>query len=130
MKTIGNKRKMKRKCLVCGREINLILHSSKYNNGHYFGKFKLPIKPGEYKKVGTVKLGRIKADVVKWTGKEKEVEYWECNKCFDGASHKCWLEGKIEKLFGEKCKEYEPHCPTCEAWSLYNTIIKDTREKL
>lgn len=109
---------------------NVILHGRKYTNGHYFGKFKIPLKPGEYKKTGTTKIGRSKADVVKWTGKQKEIEYWECNKCFDEASHECWLEEKIEKLFGKKCKEYEPHCPVCDAWFLYETIIDDNRGKL
>ncbi len=90
---------------------NVTLRSRKYAGGHYFGQFKLPIKPGEYKKIGTTKIGRIKADVVKWTGKEKEVEYWECNKCFEDVLHEYWLEEKIEKLFGVKCKEYESTLP-------------------
>lgn len=88
-------------CSVCGKTINVILNGKKYTNGHYFGKFKLPLKPGKYKKVGTIKIGRSKIDVVKWTGKEKEVEYWECNKCFDEASHECWLERKW-KNYSEK----------------------------
>ena len=121
---------MKRMCSVCGKIIHVTLQGRKYTNGHYFGKFKLPIKPGEYKKVGTAKVGRIKADVVKWTGKEKEVEYLECNKCFEDALHECWLEEKLEKLFGKKCKEYEPHCPVCDAWFLYETIIEDNKGKL
>ena len=63
-----------RKCSVCGK--NII-------NGHYFGKVKIPVGKGEHKKVGISKLGNIKCDVVRWTGKGKHVEYWECNKCFD-----------------------------------------------
>ncbi len=122
--------RLKRNCLACGAKINLVLKNKIYTGGHYFGKFKLPIKPGEYKKIKTAKFGKSKFDVVKWTGKEKEVEYWECNKCFEEASHECWLEKKIEKLCGKKCKEYEPHCPTCEAWFLYETIIEDNRGKL
>lgn len=86
MKYVRSK-KIKRTCCICGKRINVILHNRKCTNGHYFGKFKIPIKPGKYKKVGIVKLGRTNADVVKWTGKEKEVEYWECNKCFDEAKH-------------------------------------------
>ena len=121
---------MKRNCLVCGKKINVVLQGRKYTDGHYFGKFKLPIKPGEYKKIRVAKFGKTKFDVVKWTGKEKEIEYWECDKCFEEASHEAWLEEKIEKLYDKKCKEYEPHCPTCEAWFLYETILEDDRGKL
>ena len=73
MKAIRNK-KMKRKCLVCGKELNILLHDQKYSGGHYFGKFKLPLKPGKYRKIKTTKIGKITADVVKWTGKEKEMQ--------------------------------------------------------
>src|SRR3989338_6738851 len=121
---------MERKCLVCGAKINVKRRSRTYAGCHYFGKFKLPLKPGKYKKIGNMKIGRTKADVVKWTGKEKEVEYWECNKCFDDAFHECWLEEKTEKLFGIKCKKYDPACPTCQAWFIYETIIEDNRGKL
>ena len=73
-----------------------------YNNGHYYNKIKLPIKgTGEYKKVGATKIGKHQIDVVDWTGKEKEIEYWECNECFDEASHKLWLEEALEKLYGK-----------------------------
>ena len=121
---------MKRMCSVCGKSINILLQGKKYDNGHYFGKFRIPIGHGEHKKIGTCKSGKFKFDVVKWTGKEKEAEYWECNKCFDIAAHECWLEEKIEKLFGKKCKEYEPHCPVCEAWGMYETICEYNRGKL
>jgi hypothetical protein len=63
---------MKKKCLVCGTKISLMLKKNIYLGGHYFGEFKLPIKPGEYKKVKTAKFGKTKFDVVKWIGKEKE----------------------------------------------------------
>lgn len=121
---------MKRRCAVCGRNISIVLQGKKYSSGHYFGKIKLPVGKGEHKKVGVYGYGKHKFDVVKWTGKHKEFEYWECNKCFEDALHESWLEEKIEKLFGKKCKEYEPHCPTCEAWSLYETILEDNRGKL
>ncbi|MEK6888384.1 MAG: hypothetical protein AABX14_05560 [Candidatus Aenigmatarchaeota archaeon] len=123
-------RKLKRKCLVCGKSINIVVKNREYSGGNYFGEIKLPVKPGEYKKVGTTKIGRTKADVVKWTGKEKKIEYWECNKCFEDASHECWLEEKIEKLFGKRCKKYEPACPACQAWFICETIIKDNKGKL
>ena len=121
---------MKRNCLVCGARINVALHKRKYCGGHYFGRFKIPLKPGKYKKVGTTKIGKSKVDVVNWIGKEKEMEYWECDKCFEEASHECWLEEKTEKLFGAKCKEYEPTCPTCQAWFVCETVLEDNRGKL
>jgi len=123
-------RKMKRRCSVCGKAINITLQGKKYSNGHYFGKIKLPVGKGENKKVGVFKSGKHKFDVVKWTGKHKELEYWECNKCFEEASHESWLEEKIEKLFGKKCKDYEPGCPTCQSWFILETILEDNRGKL
>ena len=92
---------------------------------------KLPVKgTGKYKKVGKTRIGKMKVDVVKWTGKEKEVEYWECNKCYEEALHESWLEETLEKLFGEKCKEYAKGCPCCEAWYVYDTIIDANRGRL
>ncbi len=77
------KRRIKRRCLDCGKYINITLDGNKYSNGNYFGKFESPIGPGKYKKVGTTKIGRKKFDLVRWTGKQKKIEYWECNKCFN-----------------------------------------------
>ncbi|MBS3057313.1 MAG: hypothetical protein J4415_01655 [Candidatus Diapherotrites archaeon] len=117
-------RNIKRKCLVCGRQINLFLYKNgKYSAGHYFGKLKPPIKgTGEYKKIAMTKIGTKKYPVVKWTGKEKELEYWECDKCFDEAMHEQWLEERIRKLFGKRCPDYYSGCLVCEAWSIYDTI--------
>ena len=70
-------RRIKRKCLVCGTKINIVLRGRIYNSGHYFGKIKLPLKPGEYKKIGSTKVGRTMVDVVKWTGKHEKIGYWE-----------------------------------------------------
>lgn len=56
-----------------------------YTGGHYFGKMKVPIGKGRWKKVGaTTILKPIQkmTDIVEWSGKEKEVEYWECDKCY------------------------------------------------
>jgi len=54
----------------------------------------------------------------------------KCVRCSENALHESWLEKKIKKLFGRKCKEYEPYCPTCDAWFLYETILEDNRGKL
>ncbi len=79
-----NKKEIKRRCLVCGMPLKITVDEKKnYKNGHYFGKLDVPIKgTGRYKRVGMTKLGRKTYPVVKWTGKEKQVEYWECNKCY------------------------------------------------
>jgi len=121
---------MRSKCLVCSKSINVTLNGRSYRNDNYFGRIKLPSKPGKYKKTGTTKIGKLKVDVAKWTGKEKEVEYWECNKCFEEAAHESWLEDTIKKLFGKRCKDYVRHCPVCDAWFLYDTILEDARGEL
>ncbi|MBU0662852.1 MAG: hypothetical protein ABH854_00930 [Candidatus Diapherotrites archaeon] len=128
MKKKLRKRKLKRMCLVCGKKIyTTVFENGRYTNSHYFGVLKLPIEgTGEYIKTGTTKFGKTKADVVKWTGKEKELEYWECDSCYEEAGHECWLEEKIEKLFGERCKDFEQGCAVCEAWSVYDAIREDT----
>lgn len=74
-----------RNCFVCGSRLTIRINEDKtYEGGHYFGKMRLPIGKGKYKKVGTFKLAEDgeSSDVVKWTGKRKKVEYWECEKCF------------------------------------------------
>ncbi|HIG97606.1 MAG TPA: hypothetical protein HA230_04660 [Candidatus Aenigmarchaeota archaeon] len=49
-------RKIKRKCLVCGKSITITLRGTRYTNGNYF----------------------------ELIGKEK-IEYWECNNCFEAS---------------------------------------------
>lgn len=125
------KKRIRRKCAVCGKNISIVLYKDgHYRNGYYYGKLKIPIGKGEHKKVGTTKLGREKVDVVKWTGKEKEAEYWECNSCYEEAMHECWLEEMIEKLYGKRCPDYEKSCACCQAWSVYDTIIDADRGRL
>src|SRR3989338_3811792 len=120
------KKILKRKCLICGKKFSTtVFKNKKYTNGHYFSKLKIPIEgTGEYKKVGVFKFWKLKGDTVKWTGKEREVEYWECNSCYEEAMHLWWLETKIEKLFGEKCKDFDKTCIVCRAWEFYDDIRK------
>jgi hypothetical protein len=100
----------------------------KYDNGHYFGKINAPIKgTGEYKKTGFVKIGRRKCDVVKWTGKNKQFEYWECNKCYELAGNLTWLESIIERVYGNRCKKQKKGCECCQAWNIYDLILNRTR---
>ena len=102
----------------------------KYNKGHYFGKIEVPVGKGKYKKAGICRLGKNEIGVVKWLGKKAKIEYWECDDCFKEAEFECWLEEKIEKIFGEKCKTIEQSCPACEAWKVYDMIIRHDRGKL
>lgn len=77
---------MIRECVVCGKKLHIKLDkNNKISGGYYFGKMKLPIGKGEYKKVGIskFKIAGKKVNVVKWTGKHKTIEYWECKKCFN-----------------------------------------------
>jgi len=117
-------RKIRRECVVCGKRIYVTVYEDGYyRGGHFFGKIGLPIEgTGEYKKVGTSKILGDKIDVVEWTGKEKKMEYWECNACYEQSMHECWLSEKIEALYGKRCPDYEKDCPSCQAWSVYDTI--------
>jgi len=125
------KKRLKRKCLICGKYFyTIIRENGKYSNGHYFGKVPTQIEgTGEWKKVGTFRIGKLKGDTVKWTGKEKKFEYWECNSCYEDALHMDWLERKIEESVGEKCPDYEPNCAVCQAWRFYETLIGCENEK-
>lgn len=80
-------RKIVRECVICGKKIKINVDDKRhYDNGHYFGKIKLPIDgTGEWKKVGTTKFFDKEYDVVDWTGEEEEYEHWECSKCFEEA---------------------------------------------
>jgi len=76
--------KIKRGCIIC--EKGLIINVNKdgtYDEGYFFGKMKFPIGKGKNVKVGTMKILGRKIDTVKWNGKEREVEYWECDKCIN-----------------------------------------------
>lgn len=125
-------RTLKRTCVVCGKKFSFkIDNKGHYDNGHYFTDLKIPIEgTGKWKKVGTTKILGKKHDVVDWTGKEETVEYWECNECFEEASHRCWLEEEIEKLFGKRCKDYNTSCVCCQAWSVYDVIKNESHKNL
>ena len=34
------------------------------------------------------------------------------------------IKGFITKMYGERCKEYEEYCPTCDEWKLFDEYIK------
>ncbi len=91
----GKRKTIRRKCVVCGKLFGTqIWPDGHYHGGHYFGKMKIPVGKGEHKKVGTARLDENRYDVVKWTGKERTTEYWECDTCFNEAAHEGWLEEK------------------------------------
>ena len=74
---------IKRECLVCGKKLSIKVKENRtYKGGYYFGKIKFSVGKGKYKKVGKSKVLGKMSNIVKWTGKQKEVEYWECKKCF------------------------------------------------
>ena len=115
---------LKRKCIECGKNLSIKVYPDKhYRNGHYFNKFKVPIGKGHHKKTGTVHFGKKTFDVVNWTGKEKEFEYWECDACFEESHNQFWLELNIEDLYGKRCPDHHQGCPTCSAWGVYDMII-------
>ncbi len=94
--------------MVCGKTISISLYKDgKYSSGHYFGEFEASVGNGCWIKSGKIKLGKNKYDIVKWTGKKKRIGYWECNNCFERASHLCWLEEQIEKFYGKRCLDFE-----------------------
>lgn len=122
---------IKRKCLDCGKQLKIKVYPDKhYHGGHYFSTLNVPVGKGEYKEVSKSKLFGKKVSVVKWTGKNKKVEHWECNKCFKEAEYESWLEEKIEKLFGKKCPNYEKGCACCQAWAVVETIEDPKHGKL
>ncbi|MBI2075857.1 MAG: hypothetical protein HYT72_01245 [Candidatus Aenigmarchaeota archaeon] len=123
-------KKFIRLCSVCGKSIKVTVYKDgHYRNGHYFNRISLPIKgTGQYKKIGTTQLSKMVVDVVKWTGKERKVEYWECNKCYEEALHENWLEETLERLFGKRCKDYVKGCACCDAWHMYDIIVECLHE--
>jgi len=75
---------MIRKCNICGRRLNIILNRDKtYEGGHYFGKVDVNEGNGDYVKIRTSKFLGKKTNIVRWTGKTRKAEYWECDKCFN-----------------------------------------------
>ncbi|MDD5066276.1 MAG: hypothetical protein PHF84_04455 [bacterium] len=78
-----NTRMLYRQCSVCNKAIEVIVNNNRtYKGGYYFGKIKLPVGKGKNINAGTIKILHRTYNVVKWTGKEKEVEYWECPECY------------------------------------------------
>ena len=121
-----------RKCVVCGSRVKIYSdNNGKYAGGHYFGELKLPIEgTGKWKKTGKTKIGGRSYDVVDWTGKEKKMEYWECNACFEKAGHATWLEETIEELYGKRCIDYDAGCACCQAWNVFDTIRDEVNGQL
>lgn len=82
------KGRLKKRCVICGKQIKVILYYDKrYRGGHFFGKFPL-IRKKEWRRV--LRLGTRTSRLL---GKEISVlkedpkaythaEYWECSKCY------------------------------------------------
>lgn len=76
-------KKLKKKCVVCGKKLKIVITDVKghYTGGYYFGRMKFYKK---HRNTGrTSKFGKFNARIVVGVGKPKEVEYWECSKCFN-----------------------------------------------
>lgn len=86
-------KKLAKKCLVCGKDIKVIIYQDhSYRGGHYFGK--IPIhKKGELDramKAGTrkVRIGKMVVNILEKDLKPyKYREYWECPKCYWGKGY-------------------------------------------
>ena len=132
MKKSDFKKVIIRPCLVCGKKQRIVQYKDGHCKGaYYFGIIKDPIEgTGEQVKTGTFKLGRKTGNVVKWTGKTKDYEYWECKNCYQEGCFESTLEDKLHKLYGKRCKDFEAECIVCQVWAMYDTIIKDNRGEL
>lgn len=76
--------KVKTKCIVCGKELEITLfENGEYSGGHYFGKMELPVGEGENRILGKKDIGGMEVEVFEWTGDHEEMEYWECDDCFN-----------------------------------------------
>lgn len=40
-----------------------------------------------------------------------------------------WLERRIRNYYGQRCPDFAKDCACCDAWSLYDKIIKDNSLK-
>lgn len=121
-----NTKKIVRDCSVCGDKIKININAKgRYDNGNYFGTVKIPIaKTGEYEKVRISHVLVVPIAVVRWTGKTKDSEYWECDPCYSQALRENWLEETIENYYGRRCKDFEASCGACDVWSLYDGIVR------
>lgn len=43
--------------------------------------------------------------------------------------HLTWLRDRIASGFGARCEEYAPGCCVCEAWALYDALVRDEGEE-
>jgi len=130
MAMIDFKKTISRKCSVCGKVIKPIIYKDGFIRGaFYYGKMNIPIGKGEHIKTGTFKLGNKKYNVSKWTGKEKQVEYWECESCYNEGNFEYELEETIKKLFGKRCPDYWSECIVCNAWQIFDIVKEENNEK-
>ena len=77
---------LERTCAVCGRklEIEIDENGKILRGGHYFGKIDIPDEGAEVVHKGKTRIGDLELEVVDYTRK-KEVEYWECDECYNSA---------------------------------------------
>ena len=76
--------KIERKCIICGEDLKILINETReYAGGHYFGKVKFPVGEGENRYLGKTKILDLELKVIEWTGNHDEIEYWECESCFN-----------------------------------------------
>ena len=81
-------KRLKKKCSVCSRKINVIIYKNfTYRGGHYFGKIPLHTKKelGLSLKAG-VKEVKVAGKIIRVLKNDPKpysyAEYWECPKCY------------------------------------------------
>ncbi|MFA6547399.1 MAG: hypothetical protein WCT11_00450 [Candidatus Magasanikbacteria bacterium] len=84
MTTKTIKKRVRKICSCCGKEINVILYSDKnYRGGHYFGK--VPVYDENSYKKATVKVEKKTGwRIVSGLKIKEKIEYWEWPRCYRG----------------------------------------------
>jgi uncharacterized protein YuzE len=120
-------REIQRNCAVCGDGIKInVAADGSYDNGYYFGIADVPTaEAGGYREIGISKIFGKQVKIYELTGKIEKYEYWECNLCFDAGERKVWLEERMVDWYDERCPDFDPTCGQCEAWRLFDKIIRD-----
>lgn len=78
------KEQILRRCIVCGKDLKILVdEKGEYTGGHYFGRVEFPVGDGENISLGKTNILDFEMEVVDWTGDHEEVEYWECEECFN-----------------------------------------------
>ena len=98
-----------RKCVICGKDINVIHYEDRsYKGGHFFKVLRLPDADAEYYSLG--KDPDTGWELFDWKGSSYELEYWECDDCYFDDPVEKEVDGKVEHLCPE-CDVKAVRCP-------------------